>query len=199
AVRRSPWPRRCVLVGSAVAGAAVVSCGVVWWQLGSGPISVDVMTPWLTSALEERLGGQHRIEVGGTMLERDEVGHSALRLRDIVVRDAQGTVVASAPKAEVGIAGLGLLSGRVQTDRMSLIGAEMALRIEPNGSVNIFTGAGKNIDAAVRLDPQRHLGADQAHAIGLHPAGEQAEARNADFGFRGARHHGALRVAHHDV
>src|SRR6202011_132801 len=143
AVRRSPWPRRCVLVGSAVAGAAVVSCGVVWWQLGSGPISVDVMTPWLTSALEERLGGQHRIEVGGTMLERDEVGHSALRLRDIVVRDAQGTVVASAPKAEVGIAGLGLLSGRVQTDRMSLIGAEMALRIEPNGSVNIFTGAGK--------------------------------------------------------
>src|SRR4051794_17493429 len=143
AVRRSPWPRRCMLVSSAVAGAAIVSCGVVWWQLGSGPISVDVLTPWLTSAIEERLGGQHRIEVGGTMLERDEVGRSALRLRDIVVRDAQGTVVASAPKAEVGIAGLGLLSGHVQTDRMSLIGAEMSLRIEPNGSVNILAGAGK--------------------------------------------------------
>jgi hypothetical protein len=145
AVRRSPWPRRCVLAGSAVAGAAVVSCGVVWWQLSSGPISVDVLTPWLTAAIEERLGGQHRIEVGGTMLERDEVGRSALRLRDIVVRDAQGTVVASAPKAEVGIAGLGLLSGRVQTDRMSLIGAEMALRIEANGSVNILAGAGKPV------------------------------------------------------
>ena len=30
-----------------------------------------------------------------------------------------------------GLAGLGLLTGRVQTDRLSLIGAEMALRIEP--------------------------------------------------------------------
>src|SRR3954463_2516355 len=142
-VRRSPWPRRCVLVGSAVAAAAMVSCGVVWWQLGSGPISIDAVTPWLTAAIEERLGGQHRIEVGGTLLERDEVGRSALRLRDIVVRDAQGTVVASAPKAEVGIVGFGLLSGRVQTDRMSLIGAEMALRIEPSGIFNLLAGAGK--------------------------------------------------------
>src|SRR5204863_382956 len=81
-------------------------------------------TPWLTSAIEERLGGQHRIEVGGTMLERDEVGRSALRLRDIVVRDAHGTVVASAPKAEVGVSSLSLLTGRVQTERLSLIGAE---------------------------------------------------------------------------
>jgi hypothetical protein len=30
---------------------------------------------------------------------RDEIGRSALRLRDIVVRDAQGTVIASAPIA----------------------------------------------------------------------------------------------------
>ena len=68
-----------------------------------GSISINMVTPWLTSAIEERLGGGHRVEVGGTMLERDEVGSSALRLRDIVVRDAQGTVVASAPKAEVGL------------------------------------------------------------------------------------------------
>src|SRR4051812_15946790 len=143
AIRRSRWLRRALMVGGAGAVAAFAACGVVWWQLGSGPISIDVMTPWLTPAIEERLGGHHRIEVGGTMLERDEVGRSALRLRDIVVRDAQGTVVASAPKAEVGIASLGLLSGRVQTDRMSLIGAEMALRIEPNGNVNLLAGAGK--------------------------------------------------------
>src|SRR4051812_17360997 len=55
AVRRSPWPRRCMLVSGAVAAAAFVSGGLVWWQLGSGPISIDVMTPWLTAAIEERL------------------------------------------------------------------------------------------------------------------------------------------------
>src|SRR3954469_24303460 len=143
AIRRSPWLRRGLMVGGAGAPAEFAAYGVVWWQLGSGPISIDVMTPWLTSAIEERLGGHHRIEVGGTMLERDEVGRSALRLRDIVVRDAQGTVVVSAPKAEVGVSSLSLLTGRVQTERFSLIGAEMALRIEPGGQVNILAGAGK--------------------------------------------------------
>ena len=143
ATPRSRMARRLLIGGGAVAAAAIVSCGVVWWQLSYGPVAIDLVTPWLTSAIEERLGGQHRIEVGGTMLERDEVGRSALRLRDIVVRDAQGTIVASAPKAEVGISGFSLLSGRVQTERLSLIGAEMALRIEPGGQVNILAGAGK--------------------------------------------------------
>lgn len=142
-VPRSPIARRVLIGAGAVATATVVSCGVLWWQIAYGPVSIDLVTPWLTSAIEQRLGGNHRIEVGGTMLERDEVGRSALRLRNIVVRDAQGTVVASAPKAEVGISSLSLLSGRVQTERLSLIGAEMALRIEPSGQINILAGAGK--------------------------------------------------------
>src|SRR6185295_16023714 len=39
-------------------------------------------------------------------------------------------------------------TGRVQTERLSLIGAEMALRIEPNGDVNILAGAAKPALAA---------------------------------------------------
>jgi len=145
---RSSLKRRCVIGAGMVGAAALISCGIVWWQLSSGPIPLGVLTPWLTSAIEERLGGQHRIEVGGTVLERDEVGRSALRLRDIVVRDSSGAVVASAPKAEVGVAGFSLMSGRVQTDRLSLIGAEMALRIEPNGNVNLLAGGEKSAIAA---------------------------------------------------
>ncbi len=146
--QRSPLVRRVLVGFCAVAFAALVSCGVVWWQLSSGPIAIDIVTPWLTSALEEKLGGKHRVEVGGTVLERDEVGRSALRLRDIVVRDAQGTVIASAPKAEVGVTAISLLTGRVQTERLSLIGAEMALRIESNGDVNVLAGAAKPALAA---------------------------------------------------
>src|ERR1043165_6332648 len=133
AAPRSPILRRLLIGTGAVAFAALVSCGVVWWQLASGPISINLLTPWLTSAIEEKIGGKHRVEVGGPVLERDEVGRSALRLRDIVVRDAQGTVIASAPKAEVGVTAVSLLTGRVQTERLSLIGAEMALRIGPHG------------------------------------------------------------------
>src|SRR5215213_9376981 len=143
AAHRSPWPRRCLIGFGVIALAGLVSCGIVWWQLASGSVAINFVTPWLTAAIEERLGGQHRIEVGGTVLERDDVGRSALRLRDIVVRDVHGTVVASAPKAEVAISGFSLFSGRVQTERLSLIGAEMALRIEPGGQISLLAGAGK--------------------------------------------------------
>src|SRR5947209_4615500 len=143
ATHRSPLGRKLLIGTGAVALAAIVSCGVMWWQLSTGPVSIDFVTPWLTSAIEQRIGGQHRVEVGGTVLEYDEAGRSALRLRNVVVRDAQGTVIASAPKAEVGVSSFSFLTGNVQTERLSLIGAEMALRIEPSGEINILAGTGK--------------------------------------------------------
>ena len=145
---RSQWPRRIFVGTGVVAFAAVASCAIVWWQLSAGSISINIVTPWLTSAIEERLGGGHRVEVGGTMLERDEAGKSALRLRDVVVRDANGTIVASAPKAEVGLTGMGLLTGRIQAERLSLIGAAMALRIDAVGQVDIRATASEAASAS---------------------------------------------------
>ena len=125
----------------------------------SGPIDLDVATPWLTAAIEENFGSFHHVKVGGTQLERDENGRTSLRIRDIVVRDPDGTVVASAPKAEVGVSGAGLFSGRVRAERLSLVGAEMAVRIEPDNKVTVFAGANKRpfvtasaAETPVRLD-----------------------------------------------
>src|SRR5436305_5466193 len=143
AAHRSPLARKLLIGGGAVVLAAILSCGLMWWQLSTGPVSIDFVTPWLTSAIEQKLGGGHRVEVGGTVLEHDEAGRSALRLRNLVVRDAQGTVIASAPKAEVGVSSFSFLTGNVQTERLSLIGAEMALRIEPTGEINILAGSSK--------------------------------------------------------
>jgi hypothetical protein len=140
-VPRSRLARRLVLGAGSVAFAGIASCFIVWWLLATGPIPLGFASSWLTSAIEQRLGSGHRVEVGGTMLERDEAGRTALRLRDIVVRDNTGAVVARAPKAEVGVAGL--LTGRLEAERLSLIGAEMALRVEPDGHIAIFAGADK--------------------------------------------------------
>jgi hypothetical protein len=133
---------RYLVIGvAAVAAVGMTACGGLWWRLGSGPIAFDMVTPWLISALEDKFGHGHRVEVGGTVVERDEEGRTAIRLRDVVVRDAQGGVVASAPKADVGIAAASLFTGHVRAERLSLIGAEMALRIERDGQISIFAGA----------------------------------------------------------
>ncbi len=124
-------------------GMITVAIAALWWRLSSGPIELDIATPWLKSAIEENFGGKHTVTVGGTQLERDESGRVALRLRDITVRDVDGTVVASAPKAEVGLSGLSLLSGTVRAKSLNLVGAEMAVRIEKDGNVTVFAGANK--------------------------------------------------------
>jgi hypothetical protein len=150
-----PWMRRCAHGGLALTGLVMMACGLLWWRLASGPLTLDMITPWLTSAIEQRFGGNHHVEVGGTQLERDDDGRTALRLRDVVVRGANGAVVASAPKAEVGISGANLLLGQIQAIRLSLIGATMALRVDTNGQVSVSAGTEKspNIDTPFVVGP----------------------------------------------
>jgi hypothetical protein len=133
-----------IAIGSGVTFAvALLAVAGLWWRLSNGPIELDMATPWLKKAMEENFGGNHSVSVGGTQIERDENGRPTLRLRDIVVRDVDGTVVASAPKAEVGLSGGSLFSGRLVAESLNLVGAELSIRIEKDGRVTVFTGADK--------------------------------------------------------
>jgi hypothetical protein len=149
--------RRCAIGFGAMTVLVVVGFLALWWRLASGPIDFDMATPWLTAAIEENFGNQHRVAVGGAQLERDARGRTALRIRDIVVRDAHGAVVASAPKAEVGVSGTELITGRVRARRLSLVGAEMQVRIEPDSKVTVFAGSNRQpfVTASAASTPLR--------------------------------------------
>ena len=140
---RSRFLRRLFWGSAICVTVATIAALGLWWRLSSGPIELDLATPWLKAAIEENFGGNHSVAVGGTQLERDERGRTSLRLRDIVVRDADGTVVASAPKAEVGLSGRSLLMGRLRAQSLNLVGAEMSVRIETDGRLTVFAGADK--------------------------------------------------------
>src|SRR5215469_1936425 len=130
---------RQVGIGSGIlAGILRLGLAGLWWRLSSCPIQLAAFTPWLSSAIADNFGSRERVEVGGTQIERTENGGAAVRVRDIVVRDPDGTVVASAPKAEIKVSGLSLLSGHMRAESLSLVGAELAVRIEPDGGVTVF-------------------------------------------------------------
>ena len=141
----SRWPRlrRCALVGASCGGVFLIGMVALWMRLSVGPITLDVATPWLSAAIKENFGNGHEVEIGGTQLERDANGRPSLRIRDIVVRDREGAVVASAPKAELGISGRSLLFGRIRAESLSLVGAEMAVRIELDSKLTVFAGSNK--------------------------------------------------------
>ena len=156
---------RRIAVGSGVFGGVLLLAFVgLWWRLASGPIQLDVFTPWLVSAIEENFGSRERVEVGGTQIERTGNGGAAVRIRDIVVRDQDGAVVARAPKAEVHVAALSLLSGHMRVSSLNLVGAELKVRIERDGQLTVFAGADKRpfVTASVPVTTASVLGAQQS-------------------------------------
>ena len=134
----TPRLRQLAIAVGAPCALIFLAMIALWWRLSSGPLELDIATPWLRAAIKENFGEGHEVEIGGTQLERDANGRTSLRIRDIVVRDGDGAVVASAPKAEVGISGGSLLIGRIRAERLSLVGAEMAVRIEARQQTDCF-------------------------------------------------------------
>lgn len=134
------WVKR-IAVAVLVLGFIFSACFAgLWWRLGAGPINLDLATPWLASAIEENIGHGNTVEVGGTQIERAGRIRIAVRIRDIVVRDRDHVIVASAPKAEVRLSGSALLTGRLRAESLKLVDAELAIRITPDGQVTVSTG-----------------------------------------------------------
>ena len=134
------WVKRLAIVIGVLAVIFAGCFGGLWWRLGAGPINLEMATPWLAAAIEENIGHGNTVEVGGTQIERAGRIRIAVRIRDIIVRDRDHAVVASAPKAEVKLSGTALLMGRLRAESLNLVDAELAVRITPDGYVTVSAG-----------------------------------------------------------
>jgi uncharacterized protein DUF3971 len=178
---RTRWVRRLAIVVAALAVIFAGCFGALWWRLGAGPINLDMATPWLAAAIEENIGNGNTVEVGGTQIERAGRIRIAVRIRDIVVRDNEHAVVATAPKAEVRLSGAALLMGRLRAESLNLVDAELAVRITPDGNVTVSTGdTTKPLATGVASKRQAAAGGSQAAAGGSQAgaATDQANAAN---------------------
>src|SRR6266404_3393665 len=134
------WVKRLAVVIGVLIVIFAGCFGGLWWRLGAGPINLEMATPWLAAAIEENIGHGNTVEVGGTQIERAGKIRIAVRIRDIVVRDRDHAIVASAPKAEVRLSGTALLMGRLRAESLNLVDAELAVRITPDGQVTVSAG-----------------------------------------------------------
>src|SRR5947209_16672395 len=134
------WVKRVAIVIAALMAIFAGCFGTLWWRLGAGPINLDIATPWLAAAIEDNIGHGNTVEVGGTQIERAGRIRIAVRIRDIVVRDRDQVIVATAPKAEVKLSGTALLMGRLRAESLNLVDAELAVRIRPDGQVTVSAG-----------------------------------------------------------
>ena len=146
------WVRRVAITVVVLMAIFVGGFGALWWRLGAGPVNLDMATPWLAAAIEENIGHDNTVEIGGTQIERAGRIRIAVRIRDVVVRDRDHAIVASAPKAEVKLSGMALLTGRLRAESLNLVDAELAVRITPDGQVTV--SAGDNASRLPRVSRQ---------------------------------------------
>ncbi|MBB4196426.1 hypothetical protein GGD83_000197 [Rhodoblastus sphagnicola] len=115
----------------------VASLGV--YMFAGGRVDLEPLRPLAVGALQERIGAGRTLAIGGLALERGEHG-LALALTDLAVIDDDGHKILSAPKADVHISTLALLSGAVEPKRVDVEDLAVQLRILPDGGVDLSFG-----------------------------------------------------------
>jgi hypothetical protein len=124
--------------------------GVFAWRLSQGPVALTFLTERVETMLNANVSGV-RAEIADVILERDqETGVPRFRLRDIRLRDTSGNLIAMAPRAAIDVSGRALLTGQVQPIEFELIGAEIVVRRQRDGSFQFGFGAAGEV-AQTRL------------------------------------------------
>ena len=120
--------------------ATLVLCLVgVYVAFLSGLLSVDMATPWIVSALEEKLPPGHKVFIGRTRLDYDATGAPVLTAEKLEIRNDRNEEVVRAPAAEVGLEAGSLLMGNYRARRITLVGAVMTIRLDDQGNIKVST------------------------------------------------------------
>ena len=119
---------------------AVGLAGVFAWRLSQGPVALTFLTERVETLLNANVSGV-RAEIADVVLERDQKsGVPRFRLRNIRLHDTSGNLIAMAPRAAVDVSGRALLAGQVQPIEFELIGAEIVVRRQRDGSFQFGFG-----------------------------------------------------------
>jgi len=131
--------RLCLAVlgfGGGSLALALLALGAVALRLAQGPIGLESLTPRIAQSLEERFDHRYSFALGPTSLESGENGIT-LAFQGIVIRDRAGRTLVAAPKGDIGLDLLALAAFDVKVKRLELVGLDLRLTAQPNGSVSI--------------------------------------------------------------
>ncbi len=150
--RRRRWLRVCGWSAGSVCAGVLLMAGLVYGLFLFGILTVDMARPYVERALEARLGPGQTVQIGAISGERGIDGGMVLKASDIVVRDAAGETIVTAPRAEVEMQDT-LLPWLMRPQRVDLVGVSVTVRIDQQGTVAISTEGAKPIEAMPAVAP----------------------------------------------
>ena len=126
----------------------LLGAGALAFRLAQGPIALESLAPRITQSLEERFGHQYSFALGPTSLERGENGVT-LAFQGIAIKDRAGRTLIAAPKGEIWLDLLALAGLDVKAKRLELVGLDLHLTMQPDGSLSV---EGAKAPDAVAID-----------------------------------------------
>ncbi len=156
-------------------GFLALAAGALMWRLSAGPISIDQLTPRMAEELRSRFGPGYNFALGSASLEHGAHGPS-LFVQGFSVSNSEGRSIIAAPRAELSVAALPLLSGSLRPTRLDLYDVDMRLTLLADGGLALSAGeeplvlrAPPNHDAATATQPEAAASTHfQALAAALH-------------------------------
>lgn len=167
--RRRRWLRICGWSGGGMAGLVMAAAAVVYLLFSLGILTVDMARPYVERALEARLGPGQTVGIGEITADRATDGGMVLRASNIVVRDADGAVIARAPQADVEMQDT-LFPWAMRPRRVDLVGVKVTVRIDEQGAIAISTEGGKSLQAPQVVETSAPAAGPEG-AQGLAPTG----------------------------
>ena len=118
----------------------VLAVGGFFWMLSQGPVPMSFLNGRIETAINRQLQNM-KVTLGDAVLEmdrKDYVPH--VRFQNLVLRDNDGNIIASAPRAAVTLTTSDLLNGTIAADSLELIGPKISARRNLDGSLTLGVG-----------------------------------------------------------
>jgi len=119
---------------------AAIGGGLLMFRLAHGPLFIDALGPRIAQALDERLGPGYRFSLGETAITTRSYG-PALAVDGFTLRGPGDRTILSAPRAEVSVDPIALITGRVVPKRLEVFDVELHLLLLPDGTLALSTGS----------------------------------------------------------
>src|SRR6476659_4413885 len=143
---------REIFAGILVVGLIAIVGG--YGRLARGPISLPSLVPMIENAINGELSDLH-VKIDDAILQRSPEGPGVLfRLRNIRLIDTDGSIVAQAPLAAIGMSGAALLSGRIAPGSVDFIGPKLVFYPADNGlSLSFYRPTSNDVEKFIKGTP----------------------------------------------
>ena len=142
----------------------VLGAGFGYWRISQGPLSLGFLSGPVERFVNASLDGM-RLRVKDVVIERDPDSNTIhLRLRRAHLEDAEGQMIARAPRAGVGLSGSALLSGEIRPTDLEFIGPRILIKRTIDGAFQLGFGETVTNDEEADLSVSQASEEDQVAA-----------------------------------